>query len=117
MYGRQSEACLRHQPQTCKNNANPRGLSGRRFLINPVYANLPEEANRTVMTAEKLAWGIIGPGTIAKTFAAALPHSETGRLAAIATRDPKKPGLAEGFPGVRILDGYAAMLADSEVEA
>src|SRR5882724_9602744 len=70
------------------------------------------------MTAEKpLAWGIIGPGTIAQTFAAALPHSETGRLAAIATRNPGKPGLAEGFPGARILDGYAAILADPEVEA
>ena len=70
------------------------------------------------MTESKpLAWGIIGPGTIAKTFAAALPHSETGRLAAIATRNPGKPGLAEAFPGARILDGYAAMLVDPEVEA
>ena len=56
--------------------------------------------------AKPLAWGIIGPGTIAKTFAAALPHSETGRLVAIATRNPGKPGLAEAFPGARILDGY-----------
>jgi len=70
------------------------------------------------MTEEKpIAWGIIGPGTIARTFAAALPHSQTGRLAAIASRDPGKPGLAEAFPGARILDGYAAMLADPEIVA
>ena len=64
-----------------------------------------------------IAWGIIGPGTIARAFAAALPHSETGRLSAIASRNPGQPGLAEAFPGIRILDGYAAMLADREIEA
>lgn len=64
-----------------------------------------------------VAWGIIGPGSIAKQFAAAVPKSETGRLVAIATRDPSRPGLAEGFPGARILDGYEAMLSDPEVEA
>ena len=64
-----------------------------------------------------VAWGIIGPGTIARRFAAALPKSATGRLAAIATRNPDKPGLAEGFPGARILDGYEAMLDDPDVEA
>ncbi|MCB1488642.1 MAG: aldo/keto reductase [Bauldia sp.] len=64
-----------------------------------------------------IAWGIIGPGTIARQFAAALATSPTGRLAAIATRDPGRPGLAEAFPGARILDGYAALVADAEVEA
>ena len=64
-----------------------------------------------------IAWGIIGPGTIARAFAAALPHSETGRLSAIASRNPGQPGLAEAFPGILILDGYAAMLADREIEA
>ena len=42
-------------------------------------------------------WGIIGPGTIARTFAAALPHSETGRLVAIASRDPSRKGVRTGF--------------------
>ncbi|MCP4384135.1 MAG: Gfo/Idh/MocA family oxidoreductase [Hyphomicrobiales bacterium] len=64
-----------------------------------------------------IAWGIIGPGSIAKQFAAAIPSSETGRLAAIATRDPSRAGLAEGFPGARIVDGYEAILADPDVEA
>ena len=64
-----------------------------------------------------LGWGIIGPGSIAKAFADALPHSRTGRLVAIATRDPGRPGLAERFPGARIHAGYEAMLGDPEVEA
>jgi len=63
-----------------------------------------------------VAWGIIGPGTIAKRFAAALPKSETGKLVAVASRNPAKPGLAEDFPGARVIDGYEAMLADAEVE-
>ncbi len=64
-----------------------------------------------------VGWGIIGPGTIAKTFADALPHSATGRLVAVATRDPDRPGLAERFPGARIVKGYEAILADPGVEA
>lgn len=64
-----------------------------------------------------LRWGILGPGSIARSFAAGVVQSSTGKLVAIATRDPKKPGLAEAFPGARILDGYEAILADREVDA
>ena len=62
-------------------------------------------------------WGILGPGTIARTFAAALARVEGAELTAIATRSPDKPGLGEGFPGARILDGYQALLDDPEVDA
>lgn len=65
----------------------------------------------------RIGWGIIGPGSIAKSFADALPHSRSGRLVAIATRDPQRPGLADRFPGARILAGYEAILNDPEVEA
>jgi predicted dehydrogenase/aryl-alcohol dehydrogenase-like predicted oxidoreductase len=64
-----------------------------------------------------IRWGIIGPGTIARTFAAALPHSKTGRLVAIGSRNPGKPGLGDGFPGARIRDGYQALLDDADVDA
>ena len=37
-----------------------------------------------------LAWGILGTGTIARTFARDLPRSRTGRLAAVASRSPDK---------------------------
>ncbi len=64
-----------------------------------------------------IRWGIIGPGTIAQRFAANLKKTPTGRLVAIGTRNPNKPGLAEAFPGARILGGYQALIDDPEVEA
>ncbi|TJX27717.1 MAG: Gfo/Idh/MocA family oxidoreductase, partial [Mesorhizobium sp.] len=41
----------------------------------------------------------------------------TGTLVAIGARNPDKPGLAESFPGARIVDGYEALLADPEIDA
>lgn len=65
----------------------------------------------------RIRWGIIGPGTIAKTFAGGVAHSRTGVLTAIATRNPAKPGLSNDFPNARILNGYEALLTDPEVDA
>ncbi|MDP9836404.1 putative dehydrogenase/aryl-alcohol dehydrogenase-like putative oxidoreductase [Neorhizobium huautlense] len=70
------------------------------------------------MSAEqKIHWGIIGPGTIAKTFAEGIAGSSTGALVAIASRNPDKPGLGDGFPGARIVNGYEALLADPGIDA
>ncbi|OJG00055.1 aldo/keto reductase [Pararhizobium antarcticum] len=66
---------------------------------------------------QTIRWGIIGPGSIARTFAAGIAHSQTGTLVAIASRNPSKPGLAEGFPGARIVAGYDALLADPAIDA
>jgi len=66
---------------------------------------------------QPIRWGIIGPGTIAKTFAEGVAHSTTGRLVAIATRNPDRPGLSDGFPGARIVNGYDAVLSDAEIDA
>ncbi len=70
--------------------------------------------------SRSLAWGIIGLGNIARTFARSLPHSKTGRLVAVASRDQAK---AEKFgaefnvpPEGRYAD-YDAILADKKVEA
>ncbi|SCY78070.1 aldo/keto reductase [Rhizobium sp. NFACC06-2] len=68
-------------------------------------------------TEQPIRWGIIGPGTIARTFADGIAHSRTGRLEAIATRNPDKPGLAEAFAGARIIKGYDALLADPAIDA
>jgi predicted dehydrogenase/aryl-alcohol dehydrogenase-like predicted oxidoreductase len=68
-------------------------------------------------TVQPIRWGIIGPGTIARTFADGIAHSRTGRLEAIATRNPDKPGLAEAFAGARIIKGYDALLADPAIDA
>jgi len=65
----------------------------------------------------KIHWGILGPGNIAKAFAGGLAHSRNGTLTAIATRDPGKAGLAESFPGARVVAGYEALLGDPEIDA
>ena len=65
---------------------------------------------------DEVRWGIIGPGTIARAFAAGVARSGNGRLVALGARDPKRPALAEHFPGVRALTPDA-LLADPEVEA
>ncbi|MEO8757801.1 MAG: aldo/keto reductase [Devosia sp.] len=68
-------------------------------------------------TDRKLRWGIIGPGGIAQDFRDGVKASRTGSLVAIATRNPGKPGLADTFPGARIVDGYEALLRDKEIDA
>src|SRR5690606_9065824 len=65
----------------------------------------------------KIRWGIIGPGSIAKAFRDGLKGSQHGELAAIATRNPDRPGLATDFPGARIVHGYDALLADKDIDA
>jgi predicted dehydrogenase/aryl-alcohol dehydrogenase-like predicted oxidoreductase len=64
-----------------------------------------------------IRWGIIGPGTIARTFADGVAHSRTGTLVAIASRNPDRPGLPDQFPGAHIVNGYEALLHDPEVDA
>ncbi len=66
---------------------------------------------------EKLRWGILGTGMIAKKFAADLPNSATGVLAATASRGE---GTAAAFCakfGGRGLTGYERLLADPEIDA
>ena len=69
------------------------------------------------MTEKTIRWGIIGPGSIAKAFRGGLKDSKHGELAAIATRNPDRPGLAETFPEARIVRGYEALLADRDIDA
>src|SRR5690606_28248532 len=58
-----------------------------------------------------------GPGSIAKAFRGGVNASRYGVLEAIATRDPNRPSLAQDFPGVRVVHGYDALLADKDVDA
>ena len=69
------------------------------------------------MTDQKIRWGIIGPGSIAKAFQGGVAGSQHGVLAAVATRDPNKPGLATDFPGAKVVHGYDALLADPDIDA
>ena len=68
-------------------------------------------------TTARTRWGILAPGGIAKAFADGVAGSQTAKLVAVGTRDPGKTGLAENFPGARVLAGYDALLTDSEVDA
>ncbi|HWA17506.1 MAG TPA: aldo/keto reductase [Devosia sp.] len=67
--------------------------------------------------AGQLRWGIIGPGAIALDFRNGVNAGKSGKIVAIATRNPGKPELAERFPGARIHNGYEAILNDPEVDA
>jgi predicted dehydrogenase/aryl-alcohol dehydrogenase-like predicted oxidoreductase len=64
-----------------------------------------------------IRWGIIGPGSIAKAFRGGVLGSQHGVLGAIASRNPDKPSIATDFPGVRVVSGYDALLADPEIDA
>ncbi|MDE1995647.1 MAG: Gfo/Idh/MocA family oxidoreductase, partial [Rhizobiaceae bacterium] len=66
---------------------------------------------------DKIRWGILGPGRIAADFFAGVGQSETGKVVAIGTRNPDRPGLAESFPGARIIHGYDALLAAPAIDA
>ena len=42
------------------------------------------------MSKKEFRWGILGPGRIARKFAASLPFSENGKLTAVASSDPDR---------------------------
>jgi predicted dehydrogenase/aryl-alcohol dehydrogenase-like predicted oxidoreductase len=65
----------------------------------------------------RLAWGIIGTGSIARTFAQNLPASRTGNLVAAASRTQKAADVfAKQFP-CRAHGSYESLLNDPEVQA
>jgi len=68
--------------------------------------------------SEKLSWGIIGTGAIAKTLAKALAQSDTGRLVAVASRAQETADrFGDEFSVPRRCAGYDKLLADPDVQA
>ena len=66
----------------------------------------------------KLAWGILGTGRIAHTFARGLATSQTGRLVAVGSRTLEAANrFGDEFAVPRRYASYEALLADPEVEA
>jgi predicted dehydrogenase len=49
--------------------------------------------NQEVQLMKQYGWGILGLGSIAKRFMNDLPRCPQARLAAVASRDPKSPGI------------------------
>jgi predicted dehydrogenase/aryl-alcohol dehydrogenase-like predicted oxidoreductase len=70
------------------------------------------------MTAQKLAWGILGTGKIARVFARGVLGSDTGRLVAVGSRARHSADtFADQFAIANRHGSYEALLADPEVEA
>lgn len=69
-------------------------------------------------TANKVRWGLLATGAIARAFARGLKQSQTGDLVAVGSRSPDKAeafGSEFGVP--RRHGSYEALLADPEIEA
>ena len=68
--------------------------------------------------ADRLNWGIIATGQIARTFAQGVTHSKTGRTVAVGSRSmaaAEKFAREQGVP--RAHGSYEALLADREINA
>jgi predicted dehydrogenase/aryl-alcohol dehydrogenase-like predicted oxidoreductase len=66
----------------------------------------------------QVAWGILGTGAIAHTFARGLAKSRTGKLVAIGSRSQDSAdAFAREFAPVRAHGAYEALLADPAVQA
>ncbi|GIM93568.1 Gfo/Idh/MocA family protein [Paractinoplanes toevensis] len=69
------------------------------------------------MTAQKVRWGIVGPGGIAAQFAKDLPLVEGAELAAVGSRSAETAAaFAERYGFARAHGSYADLAADPEVD-
>jgi len=67
---------------------------------------------------DSLAWGILGTGAIARTFASHLPRSKTGKLVAVASRSRETvEHFGNEFDVPHRHTSYDALLADDAVRA
>ena len=65
-----------------------------------------------------LQWGVIGTGTIARVFCNGMRFSNSGRIAAVASRSRERgEALADPFAIPKRFDSYEALLADDEIDA
>jgi predicted dehydrogenase/aryl-alcohol dehydrogenase-like predicted oxidoreductase len=68
--------------------------------------------------ADKLNWGILAAGGIARNFAKGVAHSKTGRVVAIGSRSEEKAEkFGDEFAIPRRHSSYEALLADPQVQA
>lgn len=70
------------------------------------------------MMTDKIRWGILSTGSIARRFGASLQKSSTGTLAAVASRtEEQAKAFAEEFGASRAHGDYASLLADPGIDA
>ncbi len=68
--------------------------------------------------AEKLRWGILGAGGIARNFTKGVAHSKTGAVVAVGSRSHRKAdAFADEFAIPRRHGSYESLLADPQVDA
>src|ERR1700722_11436165 len=68
--------------------------------------------------AERLRWGILGTGNIARQFSAGVNASKRGRLAAVASRSADSAaGFAKAHSVPRFYGSYGELLMDGDVDA
>jgi predicted dehydrogenase len=66
----------------------------------------------------KIKWGIMGPGGIARTFAGSLPGSQTGELFAVGSRALERAEtFGDEYNIPRRYGSYEELLADGEIDA
>lgn len=66
---------------------------------------------------QKIKWGIIGPGSIAHQFAAALTASDKGELYAVASRNhDRAQAFAQQYGATHHYDSYQRLLDDPQVD-
>jgi predicted dehydrogenase len=69
-------------------------------------------------TAGPLRWGVLGAGRIAGQFIAELTATGAGKVAGVASKDrARAAALAGRAPGAETFASYAALLADSQIDA
>ena len=70
------------------------------------------------MSTSTVRWGILGPGSIARSFATALRAVPGAKLAAVGSRDlAKAQAFAKEFGAAAAFGSYDQLLADREVDA
>jgi predicted dehydrogenase len=68
------------------------------------------------MVDDKVRWGILGTGKIAKILATALAGSEDGELVAVGSRDVDRASALAAEFGAPRSSGYEGVIADEEVD-
>ncbi len=85
-----------------------------------MLATVKQEGEREVTptSGATIAWGILGTGKIAQTFARALSVSQTGRLVGVGSRTGEAAAkFADSLAVERRYGSYEALLADPAVDA
>ncbi len=72
---------------------------------------------RAMTSSQTLKWGILGTGMIAGRFAADLPLSRSGRLAAVASRSTDSATAFTKQHGGEAVTGYETLLARPDIDA